>query len=136
MFLVLGQSGMFPLASLYSSFVFVGSEVDGASGFTNIDCFRIAAAVKPVNAFAFTWRRTSFVFGTEDVLQFLATFMVQVTPCPLEGSFERLGDARYERQRSVWAESRVVIDRLRMEWKFGEEVRLLLLLLTLRLLLL
>ena len=68
--------------------MFLSSDVDGPTRFAYVDRFLITAALDFVNAFAFSRRRTAFVFSPEDILEFLAAFTVQVAACFGERAFE------------------------------------------------
>ena len=131
---------MGPFAAFGSFFVFHSTCIYGSPGLTYINGLFTAATLEFVDAFAFTRGRLRFVFGAKDVLEFLATFVVQVTAGFGESAFELVRDARDETHGGIRAEANVISDGLRLEWKNGEEVRaarlLLLLLLMLLLLLL
>ena len=80
-YVMLGESGVRPLANGHCLFVLCSSEVNGSAGFSDIDGFFVAWAVEFVYSFTSAGRWTTFVFGAEDVLKFVAAFMEKITAC-------------------------------------------------------
>ena len=94
---------MTPFLGLNCSFMFGGSCADGAASFSDVDGSGTARAMKFVNSFTFARRRTTFVFGTQDVLELVAAFIVEVASGFRKCAFESVRDSRDKAYSGVWA---------------------------------
>ena len=118
------------------SAAFLCSFVYTTTRFSDINGVGFTFAVEFINALAIAQGRSCFVFGTQNVLQGLTSFVEKVAACFFEGTFELVGDsARYEGDGSVWAKPNIFLS-FPVKREYVEEIVWLLLLLLLLLLVL
>ena len=103
------------------------SSFDGSACFPDVDGIGAAFAMEFVDAFTFAWRRTSFVFGAEHVLEFVTSLVEKVAASLGKSPLELMGDTGYETESGIWTEPYVFLS-LRVEWECLKEVSCLLLL--------
>ena len=94
---------MAPFLSFNGSFVFGGSGADGAASFSDVYRSRTARTVEFVDSFTIAWRRTTFIFGAEDVLKLIAALIVEIASGFRKRAFESVRDAGDEAYGGVWA---------------------------------
>ena len=80
-FFMLCETRVGPFFVLHCFFMFLCAGVNRAARFSYVYSFLAAAACEFVYAFAFAGRRASLVFCAKNVLELLATFVVEIAAC-------------------------------------------------------
>ena len=94
MLVVLSDSRVLPLTSVYGFYMFIAANFIGTGGLANVDRFFIARALVFVYTFPLPWRRFGGVFATKNVLKLGGRGEGRVDPSLTQCTFKLVGDAR------------------------------------------